>query len=86
MEFISILGNSANMDLISQAKGVPLAPTPTLETNKRSLTPYQGTTHLNYLKLHVQCVEVTVQKQDRIWLLYSRDLSKFGHCKNFSLL
>ena len=31
-EFISILGNSANMDLIRQAKGVPLAPTPTIET------------------------------------------------------
>ena len=36
-EFISILGNSANMDLIRQAKGVPLAPTPTLETNKQTI-------------------------------------------------
>ena len=45
----STLGNSANTDLIRQTKGVPPAPTPTLETNKqtnkRSVAPYQGTTH-----------------------------------------
>ena len=29
------MGNSANTDLFRKAKGVPLAPTPTLETNKQ---------------------------------------------------
>ena len=47
----SSLGNSANTDLNRQAKGLPPAPSPTLETNKQSK---KKTAFLKGISFHFQ--------------------------------